>query len=256
MGQPQAAADHLILHFALAAAAALVAGGLNAAAGGGSFISFPMLLLLGLPPITANATNNTAMWVGNLGAVSGFRSDFGEGRGGLVEMTAISAVGALLGAILLLHTPESAFSRLIPYLLGFATILFALSPWLRRPASTQANGGVGALVGLFPVAIYGGYFGAGIGIMMLALFAVTNAMGLARMNAVKNYLAFIINGVSVVPFVIARVIAWPEAIVMAIAAVAGGYFGARIVRRAPPDVVRGFVVFVGTAMTVVFFIRR
>ncbi len=204
----------------------------------------------------ANATNNTAMWIGNLGAVGGFRSDFGAGREGLVAMSVVSAAGALIGAVLLLHTPEAAFARLIPYLLGFATLLFAASPWLRRSAGPHSGGGFGALAGLFPVAVYGGYFGAGIGIMMLALFAVTNAMSLARMNAVKNYLAFVINGVSVVPFVIARVVAWPEAVVMAVAAVAGGYFGARIVRRAPPLAVRGFVVFVGTAMTLIFFFRR
>ncbi len=248
---------HLDAHLIVPFVAAILAGAINSAAGGGSFISFPALLLAGFPPIVANATNNTAMWIGSTGSIGGFREDFTLDRTTIVPPMLVGVVGSTLGSILLLRTPETTFQHAIPYLLAFATIVFAASPWLRRSApATGTRSALATLGPLFCVAVYGGYFGAGIGIMMLALFAVTNAMSLARMNAVKNYLAFVINGVSVVPFVIARVVAWPEAAVMAVAAVAGGYFGARIVRRAPPLAVRGFVVFVGTAMTLIFFFRR
>ena len=236
--------------------AAIVAGALNSAAGGGSFISFPVLLLVGFPPIAANATNNTAMWIGNLGSIGGFREDFVIERSDAPAPIAACIVGAALGSILLLRTPENAFARAVPFLLAFATLIFALSPWLRRPAQPHARGNALTILGpLFAVSIYGGYFGAGIGIMMLALFAAGTALTIVRMNALKNLLSFFVNGTAVVPFAIAHAIVWPEALVMAVGAVAGAYGGARIIRRLSAGLVRAIVIAIGASMSVYFFVR-
>ncbi len=236
--------------------AAAIAGALNSAAGGGSFISFPALLLVGFPPIAANATNNTAMWIGNLGSIGGFREDFTLGRDAVAPIV-VCIVGATIGSILLLRTPEVTFSHAVPYLLAFATAVFAASPWLRREGASHPTRGALATLGpLFGVAIYGGYFGAGIGIMMLALFAATTALTIVRMNALKNLLSFFVNGTAVIPFAIAHAIVWPEALVMAVGAVAGAYGGARIIRRLPAAAVRAIVITIGTTMSVYFFVRR
>jgi len=240
-------------------AAAVFAGGLNSVAGGGSFISFPALLFVGLPPIVANATNNTAMWLGTLSSVGGYREEFGAPRRRFVPALAVAAAGGVIGAILLLVTPEATFSRMIPYLLLVATLIFAASDVLRRfgrsleahPVAISAR-----LFGpLFVVAIYGGYFGAGVGILILALLALVGWTEIHRMNAVKVLLAACINGVAVVPFALAGKVAWTIAFVVAAGAMLGGYFGARVARKTQPVVVRAFVLAVGTAMTIYFFVR-
>lgn len=245
------------LHVLVPFAAAVVAGAINSAAGGGSFVSFPALLLVGFPPIAANATNNTAMWIGNIGSISGYREEFDVERRALIPPVAVATLGGLAGSILLLRTPESAFARAVPFLLAFATLVFAVSPRLRRAGAVRARSRPHlTLAALFAVSVYGGYFGAGIGIMMLALFAATSTMSVPRMNAMKNVLSFFINGIAVLPFAIARAVVWPEALVMAVGAAAGAYAGARIIRRLPPPVTRGLVVALGTVMTVVLFLRR
>jgi uncharacterized membrane protein YfcA len=235
--------------------AAIVAGALNSAAGGGSFLSFPALLLVGFPPILANATNNTAMWLGNAGSIGGFREDFTmERREALAPIVTCIIAGAL-GSILLLKTPESAFQRAIPYLLAFATLVFAASPWLRRHLPSARRGPVATLVPLFVVSIYGGYFGAGTGIIILALFAATTALSIVKVNALKNVLVFFINGTAVVPFAVAHAIVWPAALTMGAGAIAGGYGGARIIRRLPAPVVRGIVIAIGATMSLYFFVH-
>lgn len=248
-------AEHLVIAFA----AALVAGALNSVAGGGSFVSFPALLFLGLPPIVANATNNTAMWLGTLSSVGGYREEFGERRRRFAPVLAVATVGGALGAVLLLVTPEATFTRLIPYLLLFATVVFAASDRLRglagRSGSADDRPSGRLYAPLFAVAIYGGYFGAGIGILILALFALAGWSEIHRMNAVKVLLATFINGIAVVPFALAGKIAWGVALVVAVGAVAGGYFGARIARRIDPHVIRNTVTAVGAAMTLYFFVR-
>jgi len=246
---------HLDAHVVVPFLAAIVAGALNSAAGGGSFISFPALLIAGFPPIAANATNNTAMWIGNMGSIGGFREDLTLERKDVWPITT-SVAGSILGSILLLRTPESAFERAVPYLLAFATIVFAASPWLRRGASTGTNRSPVATLGpLLLVSIYGGYFGAGIGIMLLALFAATSSLSMVRVNALKNLLVFFVNGTAVIPFAIAHAIVWPEALMMAVGAVVGGYGGARVIRRLPPLVVRIIVIAIGAGMSVYFFVR-
>jgi uncharacterized membrane protein YfcA len=246
---------HLDAHLTVPLLAAIVAGALNSAAGGGSFISFPALLIAGFPPIVANATNNTAMWIGNIGSIGGFREDLNlDRRDAAPIVTAV--VGSIVGSILLLRTPESAFERAVPYLLAFATIVFAASPWLRRgSAPNTARSPVATLAPMLLVSIYGGYFGAGIGIMLLALFAATSSLSIVRVNALKNLLVFFVNGTAVVPFAVARAIAWPEALLMAVGAIAGAYGGARIIRRLPSLAVRIIVIAIGAGMAVYFFIH-
>jgi hypothetical protein len=244
---------------AFAFGAAVVAGALNSVAGGGSFISFPALLYVGLPPIVANATNNTAMWLGTLSSVGGYRDEFGGRRRRFVPALLVGAVGGIVGAVLLLVTPEATFTRMIPYLLLFATVVFAASDWLRRLGrSTGTPAGdvtTRLLAPLFFVSIYGGYFGAGMGILILALLAVAGWTEIHRMNALKVLLAACVNGVAVVPFAVAGKISWGIALVVAVGAIAGGYLGARLALRVPPRVVRLFVIAVGAVMTAYFFLH-
>jgi uncharacterized membrane protein YfcA len=248
-----------IQHLVLAFAAALVAGALNSVAGGGSFISFPALLFLGLPPIVANATNNTAMWLGTLSSVGGYRDELGARRRRFIPVLLVATIGGAAGAVLLLATPEQTFTRLIPYLLLFATLIFAASDRLRPSAGRAASPDAGVsprlYLPLFAVAVYGGYFGAGIGILILALLAVAGWSEIHRMNAVKVLFATCISGVAVIPFALAGKIAWGTAAVVAVGAIAGGYFGARIALRTHPRLVRVFVIAVGAVMTAYFFVK-
>jgi uncharacterized membrane protein YfcA len=239
--------------------AAIVAGALNSAAGGGSFISFPAMLLVGFPPILANATNNTAMWIGNIGSIGGFREDFELKRADAIPPIVVCVAGGAIGSILLLETPESAFERAIPWLLAFATIVFAAGPWLRRGTDGTKRGvgsSLATLVPLFLVTIYGGYFGAGTGIMILALFAATTAMTIIKVNALKNVLVFFVNGTAVIPFAFAHAVVWPEALAMGVGAIAGAYGGARVIRRLHASVVRGIVIAIGATMSIYFFVHR
>jgi uncharacterized membrane protein YfcA len=241
-----------------AAGAAAVAGAINSAAGGGSFISFPTLVFLGVPPITANATNTTAMWLGNVGTIRGFREDITRPTRRFLAAMVASVAGGVAGGLLLLHTPVQAFNAIIPWLLLFATVLFAISPAILKLANHP--GGVedvpwSSIPPLFAVAVYGGFFGGGQGLVLLAYFALIGMTDLRKMNALKSVLAFINNGVPVIPFVLARALAWDAAIAMSVGAVLGGYFGARLVRRVPPRAMRIAIVAVGAATTLAFFVR-
>lgn len=241
----------------LPGAAALVAGAMNSVAGGGSFLSFPALLFAGVPAISANATNNAAMWVGTIGSARGYKEEVAAHRAMLLPVVAASIVGSLIGAIALLVTPAALFERLIPWLLLFATCVFAASPWLTRRSDVAAapRHAPWQIVVQFFVAIYGGYFGAGMGILMLAVLAFSGLPSFNAQNAIKNVLSVSINGVALVPFVVARVVDWRFALPMAAIALLGGYFGARFFRRVPQPVSRAIVIAIGTTMTVVFFSR-
>ena len=236
---------------------AFVASAINAGAGGGSFLSFPAVLATGVPPISANATNNVAMWLGSVASTGSFRSEIDVPRRTLVWMLLTSSAGSVCGAIILLHTSNATFYGLIPYLLLASTLIFIAGPFLTRvsqAASTPLT--LESPLGLFAqfcIALYGGFFGAAIGILMLALLAILGLHDLRRANAFKVLLATVINGVAVVPFVIARVIAWEPAAFMSVGAIAGGYLGANLVKRLPSNVVRGFVIAVGCSMTLYFF---
>lgn len=226
---------------------------MNSVAGGGSFLSFPALLFAGVAPISANATNNAAMWVGTIGSARGYREEVAEHRGLLLPLVVTSVAGSLIGAVGLLLTPTALFVRLIPWLLLFATCVFAASPWLTRRSTGAPRHAPWQLVVQFFVAIYGGYFGAGMGILMLAVLAFSGLPSFNAQNAIKNVLSVSINGVALIPFVIARVVDWRFALPMAAIALLGGYLGARFFRRVPQPVSRAIVIAIGATMTVLFF---
>ncbi len=228
---------------------------MNSVAGGGSFLSFPSLLFAGVPAISANATNSAAMWVGTIGSARGYREEVAEHRALLLPLILASIVGSLIGACLLLVTPQALFERLIPWLLLFATLVFAASPYLRRPSSAQPGHAPWQLAAQFAVAIYGGYFGAGMGILMLAVLAFSGLPNLNAQNAIKNVLSVSINGVALIPFVIARIVDWRFAVPMAAIALLGGYFGARFFRRVPQPISRALVIAIGCVMTIVLFVK-
>jgi uncharacterized membrane protein YfcA len=237
--------------------AAFVASAINAGAGGGSFISFPAILATGVAPISSNATNNVAMWLGSLASTGSFRSEIDVHRPTLVRMLVTSAIGSTLGAILLLRTSNATFAGLIPFLLLGATIVFIAGPAIKQAAQNSGHDlTVNSVPGLslqFVIAAYGGFFGAAIGILMLALLTVLGMHDLRRANAFKVLLSTVINGVAVIPFVIARAIAWEPAAFMSVGAIAGGFLGADLVKRLPSHVVRNFVIVVASTMTAYFF---
>jgi uncharacterized membrane protein YfcA len=241
-------------HVLIPGFAAFVAGAMNSVAGGGSFLSFPALVFAGVPAISANATNNAAMWVGTIGSARGYREEIASHRGLLLPVICVSIVGSLIGACLLLVTPQALFERLIPWLLLFATVVFVLSPRITRTPATPRHA-PWQIAAQFAVAVYGGYFGAGMGIMMLAVLAFSGLPSFNAQNAIKNVLAVSINGVALIPFVLARIVDWRFALPMAVIALAGGYLGARFFRRLPQPLARGLVVAIGVVMTIVFFVR-
>lgn len=240
----------------LLAFVSVVAGAVNAIAGGGSFLTFPALLLTGMPSIMANATNNTAMWLGTAASVAGYRDELHETRALNLKLVLSSSAGSAIGAVLVLMTPETAFVKAIPFLLLSATVLFIAGPLMVRARAKAA--GLPALTawGLtaqFGLGIYGGYFGAGVGIATLALLGQLGFTKIHQMNGLKTLLTSCMNGVAVLPFAIAGAIDWRWAAVMCAGTITGGYFGARIARRLPPKRVRQVVIVVAVSMTLYFF---
>lgn len=237
------------------AGAALAGGAINSVAGGGSFLTFPSLLFAGVPAIPANATNNTAMWLGVIASARGYREEIRTYRRVIVPAMTASLIGSLGGAILLLHTPPKIFEHMIPWLLLFATVVFACAPILTRKHAPKDVHSPWQLALQFVVSVYGGYFGAGMGILMLAILSFSALPDMNAMNGVKNLLSIVINGIAVVPFLIAGAIDWPIALLMAVFAMLGGYFGARVFRRVPSHITRALVLLIGLGMSGYFFFR-
>lgn len=244
--------------------AAILGGTLNAVAGGGSFITFPSLIFGGVGAINANATSTVALWPGTLASLWAYRKELAtQQRGFLFVLSGTSLIGGILGALLLLNTPASTFVHLIPYLLLLATLLFAFSgqitKFLRVRNIEKTRISRRSLAGIsfmqLIIAIYGGYFGAGIGILMLATLALMGMDNIHEMNAVKTLLTMFINGVAVIIFIIAGIVAWTEAIVMLAGAIIGGYGAAYFARKIDQKYVRGFVIVVGLTLTIYFFLR-
>jgi uncharacterized protein len=245
--------------------AAVLGGTLNAVAGGGTFITLPSLIVAGVLPINANATSTVALWPGTVASIWAYRKELAQQRRLLVLVLSVtSLIGGVLGAELLLSTSQSTFVILLPYLLLVATLLFALSgpitARLRKRRTQESRlswytlGGVSLLQ--LVIAIYGGYFGGGIGILMLATLGLMGMENIHEMNAMKTLLTACINGVAVIVFVIRGVVVWPEAIVMLVGAIIGGYGGAFYARKIDQRWIRGFVILVGVTMTIYFFVRR
>jgi uncharacterized protein len=239
--------------------AAFLAGAINSIAGGGTLLSFPALVWIGRDPILANATNAVALWPGSFSAMVGFRDEMRGLERWLWLLTIPSLIGGALGAVLLLRTSTRTFSHLVPFLILGATLLLAAQELISRRLALVAKGKrwiVFAFVFQFFVGVYGGYFGAGMGILMLAALGLIGLTDLHQMNGLKNLLAICINGIAAVWFTISGAVLWRDAVIMAVAAVVGGDAGARAARRLGREFVRGAVIVIGLTMTVALFLRR
>jgi uncharacterized membrane protein YfcA len=262
------------------AAAAFAAGLINSIAGGGTLVSFPALLWTGRDAVLANATSTVALWPASLAGVFGFRRELKGGARNVLLFGVPSLLGGVVGAVLLLRTPSATFARLVPFLILFATLLLAVQePLARRLRGGEAKRDegareakrigdessrvetdsrswlAGAVVFQFFVGVYGGYFGAGIGILMLAALGLLGFADIHRMNALKNLLAICINGVAAVYFIASGAVIWADVLVMMFAAVAGGYAGARLAYRLGRRFVRAAVIAIGLVMSVSLFFR-
>ena len=242
-------------------AAAFAAGVLNAVAGGGSFLTLPALVFAGVPPVAANATSALAVSPGYLGSTLGFRAELRAlPRRRLMRESLLAALGGIAGGLLLVFTPARLFAGIVPWLLLFATAVFAAGPlllrWLGAPgAASQEGGPRWREPALFLVAVYGGYFNGGLGILLMALYSVAGETRLNTINALKNLNSLVLSWLSVATFVLAGAIAWREGLLMMVAATLGGYVGAHLARRLPVAWVRAAVIVIGLAMSVVFFRR-
>jgi uncharacterized protein len=242
---------------------AAVAGGLvNSVAGGGGFICFPALLFTGMPPINANATNTVALWPGTVAATGAYRRELSEQNPRLIwPLLVMSIVGGTAGALLLLRTSQTTFMRMVPWLMLGATLLLAFGGRVTAAVRERHRGTVaappafpfGIAVLQLAVAVYIGYFGAGAGIVILALLAVMGMENIHAMNGIKTLLASSANGVAIITFVIARTIVWPQALLMLVGAIVGGYAGAWYAQKMNPKIVRGFAITTGAVMTGYFF---
>ncbi len=241
--------------------AGALGGAINAVAGGGSFVAFPALLFTGVPPIPANATNTLALWVGTSASVGAYRKQLDIAGRVMVPLIVTSVIGGVAGAFLLIHTPAQTFLKVLPWLLLAATLLFAFGRHLTRYISAgisreSSNGAVaGAAAFELGVAVYGGYFGGGIGIVNLAMLSALGMTDIHAMNKLKVILSGVINGVATIAFIATGVIVWPQAGVMTVGAILGGYSAAHFAQKLPPSWVRGLVIVIGVAMTIYFFVR-
>ncbi|HXG66343.1 MAG TPA: sulfite exporter TauE/SafE family protein [Blastocatellia bacterium] len=254
---------NIIFHVSVAFGAAFLAGMINSVAGGGTLISFPALVWLGVDPVRANATNTLALWPGSLAGMLGFRREMADSRRWILLLGLPSLLGGVAGAALLLLTPANIFAAMVPWLILFATLIFAVGDQMNRRFRHETMGTApsrawwaGAMVFQFFVAVYGGYFGAGIGILMLAALGMLGLTDIHRMNGLKNFFAACINGVAAIYLAIAGAVVWPDALVMAAGAICGGYGGAGLARKLGRPFVRRVVIAVGLAMTVLMLFQR
>jgi uncharacterized membrane protein YfcA len=248
-------------------AAAFVGGALNAVAGGGSFIGLPALIYAGVPAVSANATNTLALWPASISSAWAYRRELAAARSWLTSLGVVSLAGGIVGGLLLVRTSDTAFLRLLPWLLLIAAATFSFGSTLQRFFLRQHHPGAAAqhsisatqhlpVLGIqLLIAIYGGYFGGGMGIMMLAALTMAGMKDIHEMNAVKSVLAVAINGVALAEFVALGAIAWAPGLIMMAGGIAGGYAGAATARRVDPRFVRILVTVIAWGMTLVFFLR-
>lgn len=251
----------------LVAGGAFLAGGMNAMAGGGTFFSFPALLAAGVPPVTANASNTVALWPASLTSAWAYRKEVMRHPRWTALLVIISFFGGIGGGLLLLAISNAAFARLVPWLLLVATTLFAFSGQVSRLVSKakatlglRSNeggmpGGVGGLFFQLIVAIYGGFFGAGMGILTLAALSIQGIEDIQELNGLKNLTSAVNYTVAAATFVIAGAISWPHTLIMLVTAFIGGYAGAALARRLPALWLRRLVVVVGASLTLIYFIK-
>lgn len=243
-------------------AAATAAGAINAVAGGGTILTFPALLAVGAPPVIANATSTLALVIGTGGSVYGFRRHIGAVREWLWCFVPVSLLGGLLGSWLLTVTSNEVFARFVPFLIFFATLLFLVQGMVARMTRRSAEMPHrkphlwAAVAFQFLVSVYGGFFGAGIGILMLATLGFVGFTDIHRMNALKNILGSLINVVAALMFVVRGMIDWPKAGVMALGAVAGYYLGSHYSQKIPQVWVRRIVLAIGFTISAITFYRQ
>lgn len=248
---------------AVAFVAAFLAGAINSVAGGGTLVSFPALIWLGLDSVTANATSTVAIWPGTVGSIWGYRRELSNAEPRFRVLIVPSLVGGLAGALLLRWTPASTFDRMVPFLILFATLLFMAQETVQRLLRTgdaesrrSTKWLVGAMFFQLAVGIYGGYFGAGIGILMLAALSILGLKDIHEMNSLKVVFGGSINGIAAAYFIWARMVYWPDVVIMAVAAIVGGYGGAGMARRLGRTAVRRIVIAIGFGMAVSLFIKK
>ncbi len=250
-------------HGAAAFAAAFLAGAINSVAGGGTLVSFPTLIWLGLDSVGANATSTVAIWPGTLGSIWGYRREMRSAERRMYLLVVPSLIGGISGALLLRWTPPAIFDRLVPFLILFATLLFMAQEHVQRKLKTAHPEAhktmkwlVGALVFQLAVGVYGGYFGAGIGILMLAALSIIGLTDIHQMNGLKTLFGMSINGIAALYFVWAGMVYWPYVVLMAVASILGGYGGAGAARKIGRAGVRKIVIAIGLFMAVSLFIKQ
>ena len=242
--------------------ASFAAGVMNAMAGGGTILTYPSLLFLGFSPITANATSTVALWPGAAASMFGYRREVAENRGWLKTLFLPSLIGGALGAVLLLRTPSKTFGHLAPFLILFATMLFMLQGVVARWTGSAHEGGqsprrLAMAIGFqFLVGIYGGYFGAGIGILMLAVLGFLGLSDIHAANGIKNFFGMCINGVAAGYFIARGAVEWKTALIMIAGGIVGGYAGARFARRIGKGKARAAVIVIGLIVVAVLLLEQ
>jgi uncharacterized membrane protein YfcA len=252
------------LTLALVAAAALGGSLVNSIAGGGTLLTFPALLAIGIPPLVANATSTVALWPGSLASIWGYRSELAGARSWAVRFAIPSILGGFAGAWLLLRTPAERFEQIVPWLILGATGLFAAQGTLMRlvrrrphePSATVPPPPPSILFWQFLVGVYGGYFGAGIGIMMLAALGLMGLTNIHQMNGLKNWGGMCANLTAAVTFGVSGIVSWPVALTMAAGAIVGGYVGARLAQRVSQTVVRRLITAIGVCAGMVLLLQQ
>ncbi|MBN9584924.1 MAG: hypothetical protein BGN84_18885 [Afipia sp. 62-7] len=249
-----------LLQIAVLAAAGFAAGTVNAIAGGGTFLTFAALVFSGLPTLDANATSAVALTPANLASVAAYRSEVRTYFRDMIPFSIIGLIGGGVGAVLLIWLGDKGFRPLVPWLLLLATLLFAFSAQLRAfvaPFSQGSHGGakVVAYVVMSVVSIYGGFFGAGVGIMMLAALAIIESGDFHKANATKILVAFLIQVVSAGLLIAGGLVHWPQALVTIASSALGGYYGVTLARLVPEKIIRAAVVTVGAVLTLIFFLK-
>jgi uncharacterized membrane protein YfcA len=242
--------------------AAVAAGALNAVAGGGGFIAFPALIFTGMQPIAANATNTCALWPGTIASAGAYRTALRGRLHTIAPLVVSGIIGGIIGSFVLLHTPQRTFLKLVPWFLLIATLLFTFSKRITQFLRLRAEigretsiGVIGGAVVQLVISIYIGYFGAGAGILMLAMLALLGETDIHAMNGMKTLLATIANGMALAMFIVNRAVVWPQALLMLVGAAIGGYAAAWYAQRIDARITRALVIITGFGMAAWFFIR-
>ncbi|MFI9719008.1 sulfite exporter TauE/SafE family protein [Streptomyces sp. NPDC052396] len=245
-------------------AAGIGAGTINVIVGSGTLFTFPVLLAAGLTPVTANVSNTLGLVTGNLSGVIGYRRELRDQRRRIIRFGTVALIGGLTGAVLLTTLPPETFAAVVPVLIGLALVLVVLQPRLARAlarrrertgVAPQADGGVALLLGLLLASVYGGYFGAAQGVMYLSLMGLLLADGMQRINALKNVLAVVVNGVAALFFLFAAHPDWRAVLLIAAGSTLGGQIGAKVARRLPPTAMRAVIVLVGVVAMAELLLR-